>query len=170
MPRCGSAQRRKLVEFFRGHDDLDHGRLLRVSGYFRTPDQDPPIRFSVWNEGGVAQAAVSIDEDEAARLGALLAPRPPRNPPRSFPRLSVRPPACRCLSVGRVGGMLILNTTPLHSTADALNVVVGPRTGTGSYGPELELYDERFGNVLLTYGGEDERLLGGVEAAVDALR
>jgi hypothetical protein len=39
---------------------------------------------SVWNEEGVAQAAVSIDEDEAARLGALLAPRPARKPRLSF--------------------------------------------------------------------------------------
>ena len=87
-PWCGSAQRRKLVEFFRGHDDLDHGRSLRVSRYFRTPDQDPHVRFSVWNEEGVAEAAVSIDEEEAARLGVLLAPRPARKPRRSFLRLS----------------------------------------------------------------------------------
>jgi hypothetical protein len=70
----------------------------------------------------------------------------------------------------RVGGLLILSNTPGHLTADALNVVVGPRTGTGSYGPELERYDERFGNVLVTYGGKDERLLKRVGAAVDALR
>lgn len=77
-PWCGSAQRRKLVEFFRGHDDLDHGRSLRVS---------PHVRFSVWNEEGVAQAAISIDDEEAARLGTLLAPRPARKPRRSFLRL-----------------------------------------------------------------------------------
>jgi hypothetical protein len=70
----------------------------------------------------------------------------------------------------RVGGMIILSTTPDPLTADALNVVVGPRTGRGSYGPELESYDERFGNVLVTYGGDNERLLGRVKAAVDALR
>ena len=83
-PWCGSAQRRKLVEFFRGHDDFDFGRSLRVSRYFRTRETEPHVRFSVWNEEGVAQAAVSIDEDEAARLGALLAPRPARKPRRSF--------------------------------------------------------------------------------------
>ena len=85
-PWCGRAQRRKLVEFFRGHDDLDHGRALRVSRYFRTADQDPHVRFSVWSEEGVAQAAVSIDDGEAERLGALLAPRPVRRPRRSFLR------------------------------------------------------------------------------------
>jgi hypothetical protein len=48
--------------------------------------------------------------------------------------------------------------------------VIGPRTGTGSYGPELEPYDERFGNVLVTYGRDDAQLLERVSAAVDALR
>jgi hypothetical protein len=55
-------------------------------------------------------------------------------------------------------------------TADQLMVVVGPRTGTGSFGPELEAYDERFGNVLVTYGGRDELLLDRVENAVASLR
>lgn len=76
----------------------------------------------------------------------------------------------RLREASRVGGMLILSDTPGHLTADALNVVVGPRTGSGSYGPELESYDERFGNVLVTYGGGDEQLLAGVDAAVDSLR
>ena len=54
--------------------------------------------------------------------------------------------------------------------AEALKVQVGPRTGTGSFGPELAAYDERFGNVMVTYGGSDEGLLDRVEAAVDELR
>ena len=54
--------------------------------------------------------------------------------------------------------------------ADSLQVQVGPRTGTGSWGPKLEPYDERFGNVLVTYGGHDEQLLGGIKAAVSDLR
>lgn len=54
--------------------------------------------------------------------------------------------------------------------ADALQVMVGPRTGKASWGPELEPYDERFGNVAVTYGGSDERLLAGVKTAVSALR
>ena len=80
-PWCGAAQRRKLVEFFRGHADLDRGRSLRVSRYFRTHDQEPHVRFSVWNEEGEAQAAVSIDEDDAERLAAFL--RPPVRPRQS---------------------------------------------------------------------------------------
>jgi hypothetical protein len=54
--------------------------------------------------------------------------------------------------------------------ADALQVQVGPRTGTGSWGPKLEPYDERFGNLLVTYGGHDELLLGQIKAAVNDLR
>ena len=69
-PWCGATQRRKLVEFFLGH----HGRALRVSRYFRTLDQEPQVRVSVWNEHGVAEAAVSIDEGEARRLAAFLRP------------------------------------------------------------------------------------------------
>jgi hypothetical protein len=76
----------------------------------------------------------------------------------------------RLREASRVGGMLILSNTPGHLTSDALNVVVGPRSGTGSYGPELERYDERFGNVLVTYGGSDEHLVERVDAAVDELR
>lgn len=76
----------------------------------------------------------------------------------------------RLHEASRVGGMVILSTTPDRLTADAPNVVVGPRTGKGSYGPELESYDERFGNILVTYGGGDERVLDRVRAAVDVLR
>jgi hypothetical protein len=35
---------------------------------------------------------------------------------------------------------------------------------------KLERYEARFGNVLVTYGGRDERLLARVQAAVDDLR
>ena len=30
------------------------------------------MRFSIWNREGIAQAAVSLDEDEAQRLGRFL--------------------------------------------------------------------------------------------------
>src|SRR5437588_10707744 len=68
-PWCAAPQRRKLVEFFRAHP-RDEGRALRVSRYF---GDEPQVRFSVWSEDGVAQAAVSLEEDEAARLAAFLA-------------------------------------------------------------------------------------------------
>lgn len=66
--------RSKLVEFFRGADGDEH-RALRVSRY--VPEQR--VRFSVWDESGTARAAVSLDDEEAARLSAFLAaPRPKR--------------------------------------------------------------------------------------------
>jgi hypothetical protein len=67
-PWCAAPQRRKLVEFFRAHP-RDRGKALRVSRYF---GDEPQVRFSVWDERGVAQAAVSLEEDEAERLGRLL--------------------------------------------------------------------------------------------------
>ena len=67
-PWCGSAQRRKIVEFFRAHHNSP-GRALRVTRYLA---DEPHVRFSVW-EDGVARAAVSITDEEAARLAAFLA-------------------------------------------------------------------------------------------------
>jgi hypothetical protein len=58
---------------------------------------------------------------------------------------------------------------PRAVQADDLQVVVGPRTGTGSFGPKLESYDNRFDNVMVTYGGHDEQLLQKVKAAVASL-
>jgi hypothetical protein len=81
-PWCAAPQRRKLVEFFRAHP-RDDGKALRVSRYLT---EDPHVRFSVWNAEGVAEGAVSLDEEEAERLaGFLAAPRLPRA--RPFERL-----------------------------------------------------------------------------------
>jgi hypothetical protein len=77
-PWCAAPQRRKLVEFFRAHR-RDAGKALRVSRYLT---EDPHVRFSVWSREGVAEAALSVEEDEAERLAAfLLAPRPRRQSP-----------------------------------------------------------------------------------------
>lgn len=72
-PWCASPQRRKLVEFFRGADG-DSRKALRVSRYL--PEQR--VRFSVWDESGTARAAVTLDEEEAAKLAAYLMPQPRR--------------------------------------------------------------------------------------------
>jgi len=64
----------------------------------------------------------------------------------------------------------MMSTTSLPVQADALQVVLGPPEGSGSFGPKLEPYDERFGNVMVTYGGTDKRLLRRIEAAVSTLR
>ena len=72
-PWCGATQRRKLVEFFRAHPPSS-GRALRVSRYY---GEDPQVRFSVWDDG-VAQAAVSLDEEESRRLAEFIAATEPR--------------------------------------------------------------------------------------------
>jgi hypothetical protein len=80
-PWCSAPQRRKLVEFFRPHTDVegDRGKALRVSRYFGSSKPERHVRFSVWNESGSAEAAVSLDE-EAQRLAAFIlahtGPRP----------------------------------------------------------------------------------------------
>src|SRR5436309_9946294 len=81
-PWCAAPQRRKLVEFFRAHP-RDEGKALRVSRYLT---DEPHVRFSVWSAEGVAEAAVSLEEDEADRLALFLAaPQAPR--PRTIERL-----------------------------------------------------------------------------------
>jgi hypothetical protein len=74
-PWCAAPQRRKVVEFFRAHP-RDGDKALRVSRYLT---DDPHVRFSVWDEGGVATAAVSLEEPEAQRLALFLAPPTPRS-------------------------------------------------------------------------------------------
>ena len=75
-PWCAAPQRSKLVEFFRAHP-RDAGQALRVSRYLT---EEPHVRFSVWNADGVAEAAVSLDEQEAERLAGFLAtPGPARS-------------------------------------------------------------------------------------------
>jgi hypothetical protein len=72
-PWCAAPQRLKLVEFFRGLaiTERDRGKALRVSRYLGGPKRH--VRFSVWSGEGVAEAAVSLDEDEARRLRRFLA-------------------------------------------------------------------------------------------------
>jgi hypothetical protein len=78
-PWCATPQRRKLVEFFRAHP-RDDGKALRVSRYLT---EDPHVRFSVWSAEGVAEAAVSLEEDEAERLATFLAAPSPKREPRT---------------------------------------------------------------------------------------
>ena len=74
-PWCSAPQRRKLVQFFRPHEAIsdDGGKALRVSRYFGATPEERHVRFSVWNETGTAEAAVSLDEEEAQRLAAFIA-------------------------------------------------------------------------------------------------
>ena len=75
-PHCGAAQRLKVVEYFRGHPDIDDGGL-RISAYLTTPRH---VRMSIWRDAR-AEAALSLDPAEAHRLGRfLLAVAPARSP------------------------------------------------------------------------------------------
>jgi hypothetical protein len=84
-PWCASPLRSKLVEFFRPHPDIDpgHARALRVSRYLGTPPDERHVRFSVWDDEGVAEAVISLEESEADRLARfLLEPGGRRHRPR----------------------------------------------------------------------------------------
>jgi hypothetical protein len=73
-PWCGSPQRSKFVEFFRAHALVagDRGKALRVSRYTGPAADERHVRFSVWNDEGLAEGAVSLDDDEAERLARFL--------------------------------------------------------------------------------------------------
>jgi hypothetical protein len=75
-PFCGIPQRMKLVEFFTPHPDVPAGsaEALRVSRYFETEETPAQVRLSIWS-GDRADAVISLDEAEAARLARFLAPR-----------------------------------------------------------------------------------------------
>jgi hypothetical protein len=73
-PWCAMPQRRKLVEFFRPHAqfEAEAGRALRVSRYLGVTDSERHVRFSVWDESGRAESALSLDETEAERLARFV--------------------------------------------------------------------------------------------------
>jgi hypothetical protein len=79
-PWCAAPLRLKVVELFPPHPlvDGDAAKALRVSRYLAEEDERRHVRFSVWSAGDRtprAQAAVSLTEEEAARLAAFLADR-----------------------------------------------------------------------------------------------
>lgn len=78
-PWCAAPQRRKLVEFFAPHPavEADAQKALRVSRYFGDEDTAPQVRFSIWSVDA-AEAAVSLTNEEAARVAQFLAPPPRR--------------------------------------------------------------------------------------------
>jgi hypothetical protein len=80
-PWCAQPQRSKVVEFFAPHPGVqaDARKAMRVSRYFGSEDTLPQFRFSIWH-GEAAEAAVSLTEEEAARLADFIAPLPPRRP------------------------------------------------------------------------------------------
>ena len=86
-PWCAAPQRSKLVEFFRSHPLIRGDGALRVSRYIGTREEERHVRFSVWNETGVARAAVSLDDAEADRLGHFLLDTSTRGKAGRRPRL-----------------------------------------------------------------------------------
>jgi hypothetical protein len=61
------------VEFFPGRPfPGEIGKALRVSRYFPDGDEEGHVRFSVWNETGVARAVVSLAEADAVRLADFV--------------------------------------------------------------------------------------------------
>ena len=70
----------------------------------------------------------------------------------------------------RFASLLILHSDPPPQTAEKLSVVVGARTGRVSFGAKYNSYDERFENIVVTYGGSDEAVLSRIESAVAALK
>jgi hypothetical protein len=72
-PWCAAPLRLKLVEFFPANAlEGEHGMALRVSRYLAEVPEERHVRFSVWSEAGVAEAAVSLDDAEAERLAEFL--------------------------------------------------------------------------------------------------
>lgn len=67
-------------------------------------------------------------------------------------------------------GMVWFGTGRPPFPAASLQVMVGSRRGKASWGAKLEPYDVRFGNVFVSYGGRDRRLLTRAKAAVAELR
>ena len=84
-PWCAAPQRLKLVEFFRARHTEDVGKALRVSRYLHDEVAGRHVRFSIWSDAR-AEAALSLEDDEADRLGRFLldtAPQP-RKPIRDL--------------------------------------------------------------------------------------
>jgi hypothetical protein len=80
-PWCGARQQLKVSEYFPAHPDVERERrALRVSRYLATAPPARHVRFSVWNQTGEAQAAISLDESEAERLAQFLLVEPGRRP------------------------------------------------------------------------------------------
>jgi hypothetical protein len=72
-PWCASPVRHKLMEFFPARPfPGEIGKALRVSRYFPDGVEPGHVRFSVWNETGVAEAVVSLDDSDASRLAEFI--------------------------------------------------------------------------------------------------
>ena len=102
-PWCAAPQRLKLVEFFRGRAS-EEDKALRVSRYLHDELDERHVRFSIWSDARV-EAAVSLEDDEAERLG-----RPPMDWGAWLTRVAVN--ACR--DRRRAGGWMRFRLRSTH--------------------------------------------------------
>ena len=89
-PWCAAPQRLKLVEFFRARHPDATGKALRVSRYLHDDLDERHVRFSIWAaspERATVEAAVSLEDDEAERLGRFLLDTAPQSPRRGLREL-----------------------------------------------------------------------------------
>ena len=90
-PWCAAPQRVKLVEFFRGHPEIEsQDRALRVSRYLEDEPVERHTRFSIWSASETktrAEAAASLDEEETARLARFLLDTEVAERPRGLRRV-----------------------------------------------------------------------------------
>jgi len=92
-PWCAAPQRLKLVEFFRARHTEQTGKALRVSRYLHDDLDERHVRFSIWDaspDGARVEAAVSLEDDEAERLGRFLLDSAPHAPRRGVRELVER--------------------------------------------------------------------------------
>jgi hypothetical protein len=73
-------------------------------------------------------------------------------------------------AIGSPPLVTLSNSARGTATAGKLFVLVGARTGRVGFGAKFTEYDERFENVMVTYGGGDEAMLTQIRAAVETLR
>ena len=89
-PWCAAPQRLKLVEFFPARSTAEGSKALRVSRYLHDDLDERHVRFSIWEatpDDARVEAAVSLEDDEAERLGQFLldsSPEPRRQGLRDF--------------------------------------------------------------------------------------
>ena len=104
-PWCSAPLRLKLVDFFRAHPRIEANpnRALRVSRYLGGGDDERHVRFSVWNEDGRAESAISLAEDEAGRLARFLLGQPVAGHGRAFESVvrQLRLTTRRLVGIGR---------------------------------------------------------------------
>ena len=98
-------------------------------------------------------------------MGQLFAPLPADRGVRFFAPAQWQDRLCSRLPCSRSR-----RRDPRPQTAEKLSVLVGAQTGRVGFGAKYNAYSERFENVMVTYGGDDEDTLARIKAAVVTLK